>query len=200
MSLKDLGYKPRSTTIRIIFDDTLRVELEEARAALKRERARNDRGLESAAEERVEAAEAAADEAAVSFVFQALSRAALAELIAECPPTSEQLEKWKEEDRNNPLLVVPAPEFDYDSFPPKLIAASLTSPETTEAEVLEMWESGEWSDAIWNSLWKTAWDETNRKVSTLPTSGIGSAKTPASDPKSPTQSNTVSPIRSTSAG
>jgi hypothetical protein len=187
VSLKDLGYKPRRNVKQIILDDTLRVELEEARAALKLEKARPDRGLSSEAEQRVEAVEAAAREAAVSFVFEALSRPQLAALIADCPPSLAQLEKWKEEDRNNPLLVIPAPEFDYEKFPPRLIAASLVEPETTEAEVLEMWESGEWPEAVWDELWKTAWNETNRGVSTLPTLGIGSVKTPASDPASPTQ-------------
>jgi hypothetical protein len=187
VSLKDLNYKPRRNSKQIVFDDSIRVELEEARAALKLEKARKDRGLSSEAEKRVEQAEAAAREAAVSFVFEALPRPKLESLIAECPPTSAQLESWKEEDRNNPLLVIPPPQFDIDKFPPRLIAASLVSPETTEAEVVEMWETGEWSEAIWDELWKTAWNETNKGVSTLPTLGIGSAKTPASDPASPTQ-------------
>lgn len=187
MSLKDLGYKPRRNTKRIILDDTLRVGLLEARAALKRELNRKDRGLTNDAEMRLEEAEAAAETAAVSFVCEALPRHRLAELVAACPPTSQQLEKWKEEDRNSPLLVIPSPEFDYDKFPPRLIAASLVEPETTEAEVLEMWESGDWSDAIWDELWKLAWNETNKGVTTLPTSGIGSAKTQASDPESLTQ-------------
>jgi len=193
VSLKDLGYKPRRSSTRIILDDTLRTELEEAHAAYaaqKRREARPDQGLGSKLgelQERIDTAEAAADEAAVSFVCEAIARVRLAELVAACPPTSAQLERWKEEDRNNPLIVIPAPEFDYNTFPPRLIAASLVEPETTEAEVLDMWETGAWSDAIWTELWKTAWDKTNRGVTTLPTSGIGSAKTPASDPVSSTQ-------------
>lgn len=187
MSLKDLNYKPRRNTVRIIFDDTVRGELEEARAELVRAKNRNDRGLESGPEQRFEKAEAAAEGAAVSFVFEAIPRPKLAELVAACPPTSAQLERWKEEDRNNPLVVIPAPEFDIDTFPPRLIAASLVEPETTEDEVVEMWETGEWSDAIWTKLWETAWDKTNRGISTLPTSGIGSAKTADSGPESDTQ-------------
>lgn len=183
MSLRDLGYKPRRSVVRIILDDSVRQEVEAARAHLKREVARPDRGLSSDAEKRVQDAEAAAEEAAVSFVFEAVPRAKLAELIAACPPTTEQLDQWKEEDRNNPLVVIPAPEFDIDLFPPRLIAASLVEPETTEEEVVEMWQSGEWSDSIWGELWKTAWDKTNRGVTTLPTFGIGTAKTPVSGPE-----------------
>lgn len=187
MSLKDLDYKPRRTTVRIVLDDTVRQELEDARADLRTAKARPDRGLESAPEQRLEEAEAAAEEAAVSFVFEALPRRKLTELIEACPPTTKQLEKWKEEDRNSPLVVVPAPEFDYEKFPPRLIAASLVEPETTTEEVLDMWENGDWSDAIWDALWQTAWNKTNQGITTLPTSGIGSRKTQASDPESPTQ-------------
>lgn len=192
MSLKDLGHTPRRTTVRIVLDDTLRQNVEDARAAYtaqqKAERA-PDLGLVSTLaeyQERLDTAEAAAELAAVSFVFEAIPRRRLAELVEECPPTSEQLERWKEEDRNNPLIVIPAPEFDYVAFPPRLIAASLVEPETSEAEVVDMWENGDWSDAIWDQLWKTAWNGTNKQVTTLPTSGIGSRRTQTSDPVSPT--------------
>jgi hypothetical protein len=183
MGLRDLGYKPRRSVVRVILDDTVRQELDEARAQLRAEQARPDRGLGSDSEQRVEEAEAAAELAAVSFVFEAIPRHKLAELIAACPPTSAQLDSWKEEDRNNPLLIISPPAFDIDKFPPRLIAASLVEPVTTTDEVVEMWESGSWSDSIWDELWKTAWDKTNRGVSTLPTSGTGSAKTAVSGPK-----------------
>lgn len=186
MGLRELTYKPRRSEVRVVLDDTLRQELEDARLELRRSKARPDRGLESGSEQRVEAAEAAAEKAAVSFIFEAIPRHRLSELIAECPPTSEQLDKWKEKSRNNPLLVIPPPAFDVDSFPPLLIAASLVEPETTQAEVLEMWENGSWSEAIWDELWETAWDKTNRGVTTLPTSGTGSVKTVDSGPVSPT--------------
>lgn len=186
MSLKDLGYKPRRTTVRIVLDDTVRQELEDARAALRAEKGRVDRGLDSAPEQRVEEAEAAAEEAAVSFVFQAVPRRQYEELVEALPPTQAQLEQWKEQDRNNPFVAVPPPAYDYTRFAPRLIAASLVEPETTEEEVVELWEEGDWSESVWDKLYDAA-KEVNEKTTTLPTSGIGSRKTQASDPESPTQ-------------
>ena len=186
MSLKDLGYKPRRTTVRLVLDDTVRSELEDARVSLKAEQARGDRGLDSAPEQRVEEAEAAADEAAVSFVFEAVPRRQYEELVESLPPTQSQLEQWKEQDRNNPFVAVPPPAYDYTRFAPRLIAASLVEPETSEGEVVEMWEEGDWSDAVWDALYSAA-KSVNEKTTTLPTSGIGSKKTRTSDPESPTQ-------------
>ena len=188
MGLRDLRYTPRRTTLRLILDDNVRSDLEAAREEAKAESKRGDADLASAgkAARRLEKAEAAADEAAVSFVFEAIPRIKLADLIEACPPTSEQLERWKEKDRNNPLVSIPPPEFDYEKFAPRLIAASLVEPATTEEEAVELWEEGAWTDSIWSALWIAAWDRTNQAVTALPTFGIGSKKTKGSDPKSPT--------------
>lgn len=187
MGLKDLAYEPRKTTLRLILDDNIRIELGEAEAAARQGRDDPTLGTETAATQRLDEAKAAAESGAVTFIFQALPRPKLAELVAACPPTAAQLERWKEEDRNNPLIVVPSPEFDYEKFAPRLIAASMVEPASTEAEVVEMWEEGSWSDAVWGALWKAAWDRTNQQVSVLPTSGTGSGKTQDSGPKPPTQ-------------
>jgi len=188
VSLKDLKYTPRRTTLRLILDDNVRSNLEAARAAAKAEAKRDDADLASAgtAARELERAETAADEAAVSFVFEAIPRVKLADLIEACPPTSEQLERWKEKDRNNPLASIPPPQFDYGKFAPLLIAASLVEPTTSEEEAVELWEQGAWTDSIWAALWVAAWDRTNQAVTALPTFGIGSKRTKASDPKSPT--------------
>lgn len=186
MGLKDLKHTPRRSTLRLLLDDNVRAELDAARAAYVAYEKRDDKTLDAKPYQRYEDAKTAADEAAVTFVFEALSRVKLAELVADCPPTSEQLDQWKEEDRNNPLLVIPVPAFDYENFAPRLIAASLVEPEASEAEVLEMWESGGWSEAIWETLWKVAWD-TNQAVKTLPTYGTDSEKTTVSGPELATQ-------------
>lgn len=188
MGLRDLKYAPRRTTLRLILDDNVRVELEAAQASAKAEAGRIDADLASAgtAARRLEKAEAAADKAAVSFVFEAIPRIKLAELIEACPPTTAQLERWKEKDRNNPLVSIPPPEFDYERFAPRLIAASLVEPETTQDEAVELWEEGSWGDSIWIALWVAAWDKTNQAASTFPTFGTGSKKTQGSGPKSPT--------------
>jgi hypothetical protein len=176
MGLKDLKHAPRRTTLRLLLDDNVRAEFESARADLAAYE-KNPESLDSKPQQRFDDAQAAAEDAAVTFVFEALSRIRLAELIADCPPTSEQLEQWKEEDRNNPLLIIDPPAFDYENFAPRLIAASLVEPETTVDEVMELWESGDWSEAIWLTLWDAAWKRTNQVAPTLPTFGTDTRKT-----------------------
>lgn len=174
VSLKDLTYKPRQESAKVILDDNVREELDQARAALtraRREDANPDKGLISDVprlEKAVEKAETAADKAAVLFTFRALPRHKVAELVADCPPTTTQLDRWKEAQRATPLVPRPAPDYDYEKFAPLLIAASIVEPTTTESEVTEMWEKGAWSDAIWTELWKVAW-KVNQEVSTRPT-------------------------------
>lgn len=168
MSLKDLGYKARQSSVKIIFDDDVRAELEEANAALAQWLSRPDQTLSADHEKRVDEAKTAADKAAVLFTFRALPRHRIADMVASCPPTSKQLERWRESQRATPLVPRAAPEFDYEQFAPLLIGASLIEPATTEAEVVDMWERGDWSDAIWTELWNTAW-KVNQEVSTRPT-------------------------------
>ncbi|MFP4074052.1 MAG: hypothetical protein ACLFVZ_08430 [Actinomycetota bacterium] len=184
MSLKDLNYKPARRTVEIIFDDEVRRELLEARALAKQ--GDPDAGLGTSPEKRLEAAEAAAEEAAVSFVFQAIPRHRLAEITNAHPPTSEDIDRWKETVKANPFAAGKAPEFDLMAVTPRVIAASLVEPETTEEEVLEMWDEGEWSEAVWGQLAKAAWS-VNDETHTVPTFGNGSKKTLTSVPESSTQ-------------
>jgi hypothetical protein len=176
MSLKDLAYKPRRTTVRIILDDELRQAVDEARERLNAQRRTEksgEHGLGSKVpdlEAALVAAEAAADDAAQSFTFEALPRHRLAALVESCPPSAEELNR------------VRPPQFNVETFTPRLIAASLTEPETTEAEVVEMWQDGAWSDAIWGQLWSAAWG-VNEQVSTRPTYGNASEKTPNTVPE-----------------
>src|SRR5690606_12227727 len=126
-------------------DDTLRVAVEDAREAVRRQRAeeaKDGQGLSSKLpelEERLREAEAAADEAVVSFTFRAVGRKQLDDLVRECPPSPEQLERWRETTRTSPLLAGGAPEYDPSTFYPRLIAASLVEPEATSDEVLAEW-------------------------------------------------------------
>jgi len=173
VSLKDLDYKPRQASVKVVLDDTIREQLDQARSALTRGRrddAKPDKGLSSELaqlKKAVEEAETAADKAAVHFAFKALPRHRVAEMVAECPPTSTQLDRWKESQKATPLVARPAPEWDYEKFAPLLIGASMVDPESSASEVLEMWEKGDWSDAIWTQLWNVAW-KVNQEVSTRP--------------------------------
>lgn len=173
MGLADLAYKPRQATVRIVFDDTLRQQADDARKALAAQRrveSQDGQGLSSKIpelEEALTAADAAADEAAVSFVFQAIPRHQLAALVAECPPSADELDDWREQ-ANRSILAGGAPNWSTKTFPPRLIAASLVEPETTQSEVLKLWDEGGWSEAIWNRLWDAAWS-VNQEASTRPT-------------------------------
>ena len=194
MSLKDLGYKPPQRTRDIIFDDAARVELIEARAAFNQAMTNKDGGLDSSSEKRLKKAEAAAAEAAVSFVFEAIPRHKFAEITNAFPPTVEDIARWREDVKVRPYVVNrqgqltqnTPPEFDLMEVTPRLIAASLVEPKTTEEEVLELWEEGEWSDAVWGELSTAAW-AVNGETPTLPTSGNGFRKTLSSVPESSTQ-------------
>jgi hypothetical protein len=194
VSLKDLAYRAPRKTIRVLFDDSLRVEYEEAKAAFRQAVTDPDGGLDARPQQRLEAAEAAVEEAAVSFVFQAIPRHKLAELTNAHPPTPEMMERWRVDvkirphiiNRKGQLVANQAPEFDLMEVTPRLIAASLVEPETTEEEVLELWESGDWSDAVWGELGTAAW-AVNDETPTLPTSGNGSKTTRSSVPASSTQ-------------
>jgi hypothetical protein len=182
VALKDLAYKPRTASVRIILDDGLRLAVEEAGRALTRGRSdekRDGQGLGSSLpelEQRLADAEAAADEAAVTFVFRAIPRTLMAELVAACPPSEEELARIR-----NPLIEG-VPQWSLQHFPPLLIGHSLVEPETTPEEVKQLWEDGDWSEAVWDKLWDTAWNKCNKAVTTRPTLGTGSGKTQGSGP------------------
>lgn len=46
--------------------------------------------------------------------------------------------------------------WNSDTFPPALVAACLVDPEVTEAEMREIWESGDWSTGELSTLFNTA--------------------------------------------
>lgn len=171
MGLRELGYKPRETTVRILLDDSVRRGLLDAAAGLAAQHKKEKQpgqGLGSKVpdlETELEEANAAADEAAVSFTFKALGRRKFKDLVNACPPTPETLERWK-----NTRFLGSAPEFELEKFMPRLVAASLVEPQTSESEVVELWEDPDegWSDAVWAELYDAAW-KVNQEVSTLPT-------------------------------
>ena len=174
MGLKHLEHKPRQKTVRVVLDSNLVEELDQAKRRLANQQAADkaaDATLGSPAAElaaAVAAAEAAVDEAAVSFTFQALPRHELATLVTESPPTPEELDMWGLEAEKNIILASDPPKWSLASFPPKVIAASLIHPEAEPGEVQELWETGGWSEAIWNTLWRAAWS-VNQEASTRPT-------------------------------
>jgi predicted lipid-binding transport protein (Tim44 family) len=138
--LERLRSRTRPTAHVTICDDpTVKQELAQARQALTRAQAiaeadTKDKGAQaalSAAQERLEAAQAAYDAEAITLTFQALDKDALQKLLAEHPPTEEQAEEG----------------YDYNSetLNPVLIAASSVEGISVEdAELfLSTWSKGE---------------------------------------------------------
>lgn len=181
MGLKDLGYKPREASTSIIMDEGAARALDEATAAYAyyRSQGHGDLAGEKELADALKAAEEAADEASVTFRFRAKPRVKVEALVAKCPPSTEELARWKQQAQAQPLVTKAPPQFDWYEFAPRLIAMSMVEPEASEAEVLAMWDDDSdeaWSDAVWEELWRTAW-AVNQQVSTRPTFGNDSKQT-----------------------
>lgn len=97
-----------------------------------------------------DAAEKAYRAAREKWTFRSLGRKAWRALVAENPPTEEDTEAWQAEGATGD-----AP-YCFASIAPVLVAKALVSPARTEAEIAEMFDSAEWSDAELNQLFQTA--------------------------------------------
>lgn len=108
-------------------------------------------GALSAAKEAHKAAQAAADEDAVEFVFRSLGRKPYDALVDAHPPTKEQTSKVVEMGGSETDL-----QWNADTFPVALVSASLVSPKFTPEEVQEMWDSPDWAFQELQALFFTA--------------------------------------------
>lgn len=97
-----------------------------------------------------QAAESAYRKARQKWTFRSLGRKAWKALVAAHPPTEEDNEAWQGEGAKGD-----AP-YSFEGIAPQLVAQSLVSPERTSAQVEEMFDSAEWSDAELNALFQTA--------------------------------------------
>ena len=162
-------------------DDDATQEFDEATAAYAYYQRQPDGDLATEKEltDRLNAADEAADAASVTFKFRAMPRAKVEDLVRSCPPSKEELDRWQQQARAQPLVAKAPPQFDWYEFAPRLIAMSMIEPEASESEVLDMWNddsANAWSDAIWEVLWQTAWS-VNQQISTRPTFGNDSKQT-----------------------
>lgn len=158
--------KPQMRRVKLPLESSLLIELEEARAAVKRWERLGAAGLitEEQAdevaddEERLANAEAAMENNSVEFVFQAIGREEFEELVAANPPTAQQKNKIRDEMKRQgmPRSQQIGPQWNIETFPPKLIAATCTSPEMTEAQSLELWASTQFNQAELEMLFSAA--------------------------------------------
>ncbi len=99
-----------------------------------------------------DAAKAAFEEASHEFVFQSIGRKRYDEMKQEkrFRPTADQIKEAKE----NGIRL----DFNADTFPQALIAASCTSVDMTEAQVQEMWDDPAWSQGELLGLFDAAYN------------------------------------------
>ena len=114
-----------------------------------------------AAREALEAARAAKRAKTAVFVFRALGRKELEALERQHKVRKEQVSAYRDECRvmqvppNNP------PNYDFDTFPPALIAAAAVTPEISLEEATEMWNSTEFSKGELGAIFGAAWSVNN---------------------------------------
>ena len=115
---------------------------------------------------RIDAAERAARESIVVFTFEAVGRGAHELLVAEHPPTKDQLSGMPDDTtlRWNP-----------QTFPPALAAASCVEPAEIAGDVDEWAEIHRtWSDGQWRALWSACMMAQGVAVSDAPKSRAAS--------------------------
>ncbi len=93
-------------------------------------------------------------EASLKFVFKAVNRRKLEDLLEAHPATNKQKKDAKD---NNTEI-----NFNWETFPPALISAALVSPELTHEEVTEIWTSDEWTSGELGTLFNTAMEVNQR--------------------------------------
>ena len=121
--------------------------------------------LESLKED-LEAAEEAMYEASALFRFKSIGRNSMDELLAENSPSPRQIEEAKVEG-NNDL------QYNPETFPQALIAASCVEPDMSVEDVQELWDDEDWTTPELLSLF-TAAQEVNQDFRLLdPKKGYG---------------------------
>ena len=119
------------------------------------------------AEEALEALEDEAKEASEDFTFRGIGRQGFEALIDSHEPTADQRKKARKDGDEV--------QWNPDTFPQALVAASLVDPDLTEEEVQEIWDSPDWNQAELLELFAAALEvNTTRRTASL---GKGSGLT-----------------------
>lgn len=187
----------RTTSRSFVFDGELLGEVERVRAmrdqARKLERMQ-PQGLGSEAEkldkEYQELVEKAASSAVV-FKAQAVDSEWLDDLKRRHPPSESQLERYREEVKNNPLFAR-LPAINPDSAGPELLAEAIVSPTMSVEQARRLWQTNKGQR---NELWNLAWN-VQEEGSELPFSSVATATTDGGDEGSSTPASGESPSQS----
>ncbi len=144
--------KPAYQDVFIVGDDSLGAEYEDAVRELgEAKMSLNIVGQTREAKQRVESAESTLEEVTgriretgMKFTFRSISRKKLDAILEEHQPSKRQ--KAEAEEKGEDL------NFDPETFPPALIAATCVDPELTIEEAEEIWESEDWTQGELLSL------------------------------------------------
>lgn len=102
-----------------------------------------------AAEERLDEANEAITENTVVFKFKGIGRRAMDELIDEHQPTNKQKALAREQGETDL-------QYNPETFPQALVAASCFEPDLTPEEAAEMWDSDDWNTSELVTLFMAA--------------------------------------------
>src|ERR1035437_5077976 len=119
-------------------------------AANERPQDRQEQIKLSDAQDALQAAREAAEQETVVFVFKSIGRPRWDALLDEHPATSKQRDELRKQGVTGDL------NYNADTFPQALVAASLTDPALTEDEVNDMFNSEEWNSGELTGLFETA--------------------------------------------
>lgn len=163
--------KPAVAKVRLCLDPEVKFDLDEAEARLAKAERDADRAAQGLgdvgaatttladAKAAVDALRASADEHTVEFRFRAIGRHQLTELRKAHPPTEAQRAEFQADAKaaGKPAAQQVGPEWDDETFPPALIAASCVSHRYDYPAALELWNGDEWSFAECQALFRAAW-------------------------------------------
>lgn len=150
--------KPVVRSIRISLDQEHSESIEELENSIKRltvrHRARPDDNLVEAqldeAEKRISELYDLVRDNSVKFQFRSVGRKKYDRLLTEHPPEAQHIEAARKIDMKATL------EFNPDTFPEALVAASLLEPPLSRADVADMFSSDDWNTAELALLFQTA--------------------------------------------
>lgn len=189
------AYRPQSRSVRVIVDGSVLAELDrledELKDAQQVDRRENRPPEAPGIARRIEELRAAAHASAVEFTFQAVGRRQWSDLLAQHPPTPEQLAEARAADQS-------PPEFNPETFPAAAVAASCTSPEGMTADKAQRIFDG-WAIAQTGAIWSACLAANIGSVD-IPFTSAASAVLRRSAENSPTAPQGESPDLSSSDG
>jgi len=193
--------KPRTVSRPLVMDGELLGEIDQVRAmrdqARLAERAQ-PQGLGSPAEklgaQLNELVERAANEA-VTFVAKTVDADWLDELKRNHPPSSAQMERYKERAAAAPMFARP-PVINPDTAGPELLAQAMVDPAMNVDQAARLWVT---SRGQRNELWSLVWD-IQEEGSELPFSSAGTGMTGGGAGESNTPATRESPSPSSKGG